>query len=61
MFKNNNIYNIFTSWTIHIILVLSTLIAKEYHLDIGNNIISYPFEISQTIELPWGRSKKLGR
>ena len=23
---------------------------KEYHLDIGNNLISYPFEISQTIE-----------
>ena len=50
MFKNNNIYYTAFSWTMRIILVLSPLIAKEYHLDIGNNIISYPFEISQAIE-----------
>ena len=30
--------------------MLSPVIAKEYRLDVGNNVISYPFEFSQAIE-----------
>ena len=50
MFKKNDIYYTALSCFIGLILVLSPVIAKEYRLDVGNNVISYPFEFSQAIE-----------
>ena len=45
------LYNyIAISYILRIILVISPVIASDYHLDIGNNRISYPFEVAQAIE-----------